>query len=100
DWRRLGYPLKALFLIEAGKLDEESFSKVRNYIGNESSFISSGTLSGDYDLFVIGKFRSQEEAMEKSTKLRAFLGKETDLRTFRTYNVWQSIKETIPTFKP
>lgn len=100
DWSRLGYSVKSLFLVEVGKLDEEKLGEIQEYIKREPCFTSAGTLSGDYDLYVIGKFKSQEEALQKTTSLRAFLGKRADLRIFRTYQVWKTVKDTRPAYSP
>ena len=96
NWAKLGYSVKTLFLVEAGKLDEGRLEKIQEYIRAEPMFTAAGTLSGDFDLYIIGKFRTQEEALAKTTALRSFLGKETDLRVFRTYPVWKIIQETRP----
>lgn len=96
DWQRIGYPIKTFFLIETGKMEEETLNKIEAYLNKDASFTSAGTLSGDYDLYVVGKFRDQEEALRKTTALRAFLGKAADLRIFRTYQVWRMLKEIQP----
>jgi DNA-binding Lrp family transcriptional regulator len=82
DWDKLGYPVRAMFLIECGKLDSKSFDSIEKYLMGENSFIEFGTLHGEYDYFVIGQFKDPKDVAEKATELRSFLSKQVDLKKF------------------
>lgn len=90
--KKIGYPVKMLYLVECGQLSPEDMEKVEEYISKEPCFLHAGTMSGDYDLYITGHFRSEEEAMQKTSALRGFLGKTTDLRRFKACNVWKTFK--------
>lgn len=91
DWEKFGHKVGALFLVETGKLSPENVHQLEKYVAAEKCFTHSGTISGDYDLFIIGLFQDQQEALEKTMALRDFLSKELDLNIFRTYNIWKTL---------
>jgi DNA-binding Lrp family transcriptional regulator len=90
--KKIGYPVKMLYLVECGRLNADDLEKVEKYISDEPSFLHAGTMSGDYDLYILAHFRNEEEAMQKTAALRTFLGKNTDLHRFKTCSVWKTIK--------
>jgi DNA-binding Lrp family transcriptional regulator len=90
--KKVGYPVKMMFLVGAGRLSGDDVERVQRYIEKEPSFLHAGTVCGDNDLFVFGHFADHEEAVEKASAFRNFLSKNMDLRSFRSYNVWRTIK--------
>ncbi len=82
DWEKLGYPVRAMFLIECGKLDSKSFDSLEKYLLGENSFVEFGALHGEYDYFVMGQFKDQKDVADKAAELRSLLSKQVDLKKF------------------
>jgi DNA-binding Lrp family transcriptional regulator len=82
DWDKLGYPLRSMFLVRCGKLEPKNFDSIEKYLNGDNCFIQYGALHGEYDFFVIGQFRTQQELFDKSAELRALLSKQTDMKEF------------------
>jgi Lrp/AsnC family leucine-responsive transcriptional regulator len=89
DWEKLGYPLRTMFLIECGKLDQKNFDSIEKYLNGEDSFIQFGALHGEYDYFIVGQFRNEREISDKATALRTFLSKQVDLKKFGHHAIWK-----------
>lgn len=90
--KKLGYKHKMLFLAETGKMDNKKMDAVKKFIDKDKSFTEASVTNGEYDLFFVGHFKSRTEAYEKTMKLRSFLSKELDLRSFRNFYVWDTLK--------
>ncbi len=58
DFERLGYPITAVILVsvEGGAIEE-----VAKLLSREARLVAVYDITGDYDLVVIGKFRSMDE---------------------------------------
>jgi DNA-binding Lrp family transcriptional regulator len=89
DWEKLGYPLRAMFLIECGKLDSKNFDSIEKYLLGENCFVQFGALNGEYDYFIMGQFKSDKDANEKGTELRNFLSRQLDLKKFGYHFIWR-----------
>lgn len=94
DWFKTGFPVVIMTLIEAGNFDKKGFKLVEEYIRNEKSFVSASQLDGTYDIYLVGVFRSQDEAKEKMSDFRDFLSKNLDVKSFKNHSVWNVIKHT------
>ncbi len=94
DFDKVGFPVKTMTLIEAGKLGDTGFRKIEEYLKSEPCFISASQLDGTFDLYVVGVFRDQKEAKEKLLELRNVLSKHVDLKSFKNHAIWQTIKHT------
>jgi DNA-binding Lrp family transcriptional regulator len=87
DWDKLGYPIRAMVLVECGKLDHKSFDSVEKFLTSENAFIQFGALNGENDYFIIGQFKSEREASEKAAELRSLLSKQVDLKKFGYHSI-------------
>jgi len=94
DWKKIGYGVNMGIFVEFGKLLEGDLDKIREYVAKEPSFAFGCTLTGKYDIFLIGLFKTTEEADEKTTKLRHFLSHNTDLHRFRADTMTQLLKHS------
>lgn len=90
--KKLGYKHKMLFLAETGKMDNKQMGAITKFIRKDKSFTEASVTNGEYDLYFVGHFRSRAEAYEKTMRLRSFLSKELDLRSFRNFYVWDTLK--------
>ena len=88
DWEKLGAPVKMLYLIEAGGLNNKQIDHVKAFLDKEKWFTHYALVSGEYDFVVFAKFKDQKEAGEKTSVFRAFLAKQFPLNSFRSHSLW------------
>jgi len=89
DWEKLGYPVRAMFLIQFGKFDHKGLDSVEKYLAGEDTFVQFGALNGEFDYFILGQFKSEKQGAEKAAELRSFLSKQIDLKKFGYHSVWR-----------
>jgi DNA-binding Lrp family transcriptional regulator len=95
DWSKTDRPITAFILVESGNMSPKSLEGIRKYVRGRPEFVMCGMLSGEFDMFFVGLFGSEEETAKSILQLRGFLSKAIDLRKFRTHTVWNMVTGDI-----
>lgn len=96
DWKEIGFPTCMITLVETGNIDPGQMREIGEYVAKDPNIVLTGVLSGEFDLFFIHKFKSEQDAAEKTMLLRSMLSKKLDVQKFRTHTLWSMLKGDLP----